>query len=111
MSEQSNIPTPQPEVKIPRDRLWFLLVTPPVATAILNLIVGAVYGNGAGELILVAVPWVVLFLIIGCLVGFIELVGRRYRGRSLVFLSAFYFIGQIVVSLASWFGSCVLAMR
>lgn len=86
-------------------------MTPPLATILLNLALDAAYGRDAGRHILVVVPWLVLFLIVGCLVGFIDTFGRKYRGRSLVILSSFYFMGQIIVCLALWFGSCVLVMR
>ena len=54
------------------------------------------------------VPLVVFFVILGNFPFFKNAVGKRYQGRSLVFLNLAYFFGQIIVCLSLWVGSCLL---
>lgn len=63
-----------------------------------------------GEGYLNALPVGLLVLIV-CAVSFSRFMRHRYRGTSLVLLSLGYFVGQMVISLAVWFGSCLLFMN
>jgi len=100
--------TPEP---LPRGPLWWLLVLPPLLVLVINLIIGLIgskkdYGLG----FLVALP-VGLFILIACQAPFANLLRRRYRGSSLVLVSFGYFIGELVICLAVWFGSCLIFMN
>lgn len=99
------IPSPVPV--IPRVPLWTALAVPPVLTFVSNMLVGLLkIGKDDGLSLLI--PPVMFFVIIGFSVKFHLLMKNRYRGRSLVFLNLGYFLGQIIVCLALWFGSCAL---
>jgi hypothetical protein len=103
MEEIPNLPVPVPQ--IPRGALWICLLVPPVATLVINMTIGFATKNDADLSLLV--PPMMLLVIIGFCVWFHSLVRRRYLGRSLVFLNSSYFLGQIIVCLALWIGSCV----
>lgn len=105
MSEEPETPPPLPT--IPRTPLWIALSVPPAATLPGNLIASFYrtphdYGTS-----FLWVPLVVLFLIIACLPLFHRAVGNRYRGLSLVLLDCGYFLGQVIVCLSLWIGSCM----
>ncbi|MGL5018850.1 MAG: hypothetical protein ACRDBP_12000 [Luteolibacter sp.] len=51
------------------------------------------------------------FVILMFTIRFHEIVSRRYRGRSLVFLTFAYFFGQIIICLSLWLGSCLLFVK
>lgn len=103
--------TPPPLPAIPRGPLWIALSVPPIVTLLGNFVTGFYHGSDDYGLPFLWVPLVVFFVILGLSCRFYDAVGRRYRGRSLVFLRLAYFLGQIIVCLALWFGSCVLFMR
>ncbi len=106
MEEVPQIPRPVPEV--PRKALWISLAVPPAATLLGNLIVaGCEPRNNYGTTFL-WVPIVVFFVIFGFLFMFKNAVGTRYRGRSVVYLNIAYFLGQIIVCIVMWVGSCML---
>ncbi|MES2921718.1 MAG: hypothetical protein V4819_09230 [Verrucomicrobiota bacterium] len=101
---------PQPVPAILRGAVWIACSIPPVATLAGNLIASFFRSPGDYGVVFLTVP-VVVFFIIGGLVPLINLAVRtRYRGRSLVFLNCAYILGQIIVCLALWFGSCFLYM-
>jgi len=101
----SQIETPEP---LRRGPLWLILLLPPLLLLVINLVIGATHAKGRyGEGFFNALPVGVLALIV-CQVFFSRFIARRYRGRSLVLLSLGYFAGELVVSLAVWFGSCLL---
>jgi len=103
----SQIETPEP---LPRGPLWLLLVFPPLLLLMVNVVIGVSHLRGRygeGEAFLDALPVLPLALIV-CQVCFSRFLRRRYRGSSLVLLSLGYFIGEMVISLAVWFGSCLL---
>ncbi len=102
-------PTPQSEPKIPRGPLWTALLIPPLVTAAVNLSLGLALGSDAGMVSIVLVPVLALALIAGFTVSFLSAVGQRFKGPSLVFLGLSYFIGQFLICLALWLGSCSLA--
>ena len=110
MSEEPSIPEPIPE--IPRGALWRALAIPPAATSIGNMFIGLFAKNGnEGVLTFSLLPLVVFGLIIGFSIQFNRTVGQRYRGRSLVFLTSAYLLGQIIVCLTLWIGTCVLFFK
>lgn len=102
---------PQPVPTIPRGTLWISLLLPPFATVAVNLMLGLTHARGSGQNILLVTPWLAFFVIIGCMTNFVPAVGMRYHDRSQVILSSFYFMGQIIVCLALWIGSCLLVIR
>jgi hypothetical protein len=102
---------PEIPMPIPGRPLWAALAIPPLATVVANLLLGYAFGGDAVSAILIAVPLGIVFLIIIFLLLFLDAVGRRYHGRSLTFLGFSYFLGQIIVCVAFWFGSCLLALR
>ena len=109
MNETSELPKSVPE--IPRGPLSSTLVIPPAMTFLTNMAIG-LSGKGMGDagLSLFLLP-VMFFVVLGFTSRFHHIVGARYRGRSLVFLNFAYFLGQIIVCLALWFGSCVLFFK
>ena len=108
MTEVLEVPSPVPVIL--RGPLWLACSIPPMATLVGNLLaifVRSPSDYGVGFLM---VPMVVLF-IIGLITPLFNLAVRtRYRGRSLVFLTCAFILGQIIVCLALWFGSCFLFM-
>jgi len=91
-----------------RGVLWVLLVTPPFSVVLANLVIG--WSGHAGQYSLGffdALP-VGLVVLIVCQVLFSRIMRHRYRGKSLVLLSLGYLAGEMVISLAVWFGSCLL---
>lgn len=102
------LPIPQPVPEIPRGRLWSCLVIPPVMTLLANGIIAILGRNGGPAFASLGIPVVMFFVIIGLTQHFHDTINKRYQGRSLVFLNFAYFLGQIIVCLTLWFGSCVL---
>jgi hypothetical protein len=103
LPSSSELPPP-----LPRGPLWRLLLLPPLLVAVINLVIGWVDWQGEyGEGFLIALP-IGFFLVIAFQVRFSRFLRRRYRGSSFVLLSLGYFIGEFVVGLAVWFGSCLL---
>lgn len=72
----------------------------------INLLIGGLGEKNGGEF-LVALPIGLLVLIV-CQGIFMEFIGRRFRGMSRVLLGFGYFIGEFIVGLTTWFGSCLL---
>lgn len=88
--------------------MWIAFSVPPVATLPGNLIASFYRTPNDYGTSFLWVPIVVFFIIIACLPLFHRAIGSRYRGRSLVFLNCGYFLGQIIVCLSLWLGSCML---
>lgn len=107
MNPDPQIPGPQPVV--PRGLLWSSLIVPPVATVMGNAVAGLISKNNGGELILV-VPMVVTALVFVLSFVFFHAITKRYRGKSVAFLYIAYLLGQAIICLALWFGSCLLFM-
>jgi hypothetical protein len=106
MEEMPKLPLPVPQ--IPRGPLWSSLLIPPVATLAINLVIGLFTRNGGDGGLSLLVPPMMLFVIIGFCIWFHSLVKQRYHGRSLVYLNCAFFLGQVIVCLALWIGSCVV---
>jgi hypothetical protein len=106
MDEEPELPEPVPE--IPRGPLWSTLLVPPVLTLILNLGIGNLDRIGSFLGLSLWVPPIVIFIIVILAFKFTGITGGRYRGRSMVFLNLAYLLGQIIVCLVLWIGSCVL---
>lgn len=84
------------------------LAIPPAVTLVTNMAIGLLSGNGGDGGISLLIPPIMFFVIIGFCVKFSQLMGLRYKGRSMVFLNSAYFLGQIIVCLVLWIGSCAL---
>ncbi len=106
MNEAPEVPLPPP--RIPRGKLWASLAIPPAATFIANCITGLNWSRNDYGASFLWVPLMSLVLIIGFLLSFSSALRPRFQGRSAVLLGFFYFIGQVVICLAVWFGSCFL---
>jgi hypothetical protein len=106
MNEAPEFPAPPPS--IPRGKLWASLMAPPGATFIANCITGLNWSRNDYGVSFLWVPILSLVLTIGYLFSFNSALYPRYQGRSAILLGFFYFIGQIVICLAVWFGSCFL---
>jgi hypothetical protein len=113
MSTNHELPhTPPPIATIPLGPLWISLLVPPLVTVACNVFI-ALLGSAnrsTVEQFLLAVPLVAAALIIALSFLFYRAVHRRYRGPSLVFLVCAYLLGQVIVCLAFWFGSCLLVL-
>lgn len=107
MNADPQIPGSKPVV--PRGLLWTSLSVPPIATVMGNAVAGLLSKSTGGELIFV-VPMVVAALIFALSFVFFHAITARYRGRSVAFLYIAYLLGQAIICLALWFGSCLLFM-
>ena len=106
MDEIPEIPEPIPT--IPRGSLWNALAIPPLVTLVANIALGLSSGIGEVAGLSLLIPPVMFFVILGLSFHFHAIVKPCYQGRSLVFLTSTYFLGQIIVCLALWIGSCAL---
>ncbi len=106
MSEELPIPEPVPEIS--RRRLWSSLAIPPVMTLLANGMIAIIAKGGGSASASLGIPVVMFFVIIGLTQHFHDTISKRYRGRSLIFLNFSFFLGQIIVCLTLWFGSCAL---
>ena len=106
MNEKPEIPVPPPRMQ--QGKLWTSLAVPPVATFIATCLTGLNWNRNDYGFSFLWVPLLSLALTYGFLFPFDSALRPRYQGRSSVLLGWFYFIGQIVICLAVWFGSCVL---
>jgi hypothetical protein len=101
MSSQETPATPEPPPEIPGVQLIVSLLLPPLATA---AAFGSLFATEEFDSFLGAAGFFSLWMLgIGFLL-FSRAVSRRYRGRSLFFLDAFFLMGQLVVC------SCVCAV-
>jgi hypothetical protein len=106
----SGIPEiPKPEPKVPPVLFWISLVAPPAIIYFVTLAARFMMDVKLEErfiLSLLIVPFVfsvtAVFLMI-----FYHAVGKRYRGLSLEFLCATFFLGQIIVCLMIWLCFCL----
>ncbi|OYV07026.1 MAG: hypothetical protein CFE26_03145 [Verrucomicrobiales bacterium VVV1] len=106
MNDEPEIPAPLPSIA--RGKLWVSLAIPPAATFIANCITGLNWSRNDYGASFLWVPILSLVLTIGFLFSFNAALRPRYQGRSAILLGFFYFIGQIVICLAVWFGSCFI---
>lgn len=107
MNADPQIPGPEPVV--PRDKLWISLSIPPVATVAGNAGAALISKSSGGQLIF-AVPIIITALVLGLSFMFFHAITQRYRGISVAFLYISYLLGQAIICLALWFGSCLLFM-
>ncbi len=98
----------KPVAMIPQGPLWATLAIPPVLTLLPNIAIGLGSKNGGDGGLSLLIPLVMFFVIPGLTFQFHAIIRPRYRGRSLVFLVSPYFLGQMIVCLALWIGSCAL---
>ena len=107
MNEEPEIPKPVPE--IPRGPLWISLIVPPMVTLISNLSLAyfSWYERGGKPEFALWIPPLVLLLIFALGPLFHRAVSQRYRERSLLFLNIAYILGQAIVCLTLWCGTCL----
>ena len=90
--------TPPDPPQINLLQLWLSLLTPVALTA-LSLVIMM---DGSGE------PLSIISLsILSCMVWFIFVMKKRYKGSSLVFLGFGYLIAEVVVCGATFFIGCL----
>lgn len=108
MDEEPELPEPVPEIS--RGALWTALILPPVITLVSNLVLAyfSWYQRGGRPEFALWVPPLVSLLILGLSGQFHRAVKKRYRERSLVFLNFAYILGQSIVCLSLWIGTCLL---
>lgn len=101
---------PQPLPEVPRKALWLTLGLPPGITSLLGcaLASNSDLRTGAGAGLLLLTPLLIFAGLIHGATIFSTLVGKRYRGPSLIFLVLSYLLGQIIVCLTLWIGTCLL---
>lgn len=109
MCEESEVPRPVPV--IPRGPLWIAGSIPPLATLLGNLLVSILPDPDPYGATYLWVPVFVFFIIIAFTMLFHRAIKIRYKGRSLVFLDCAFALGQIIVCLALWIGSCLLVFE
>lgn len=100
---------PESPANIPPAPLWAALIFPPAVTVSGNLFC-AMLTKASGSSLIFVVPIVVVSLILIFSIVFLEAVKRRFRGASLVFLYFAYLLGQAIICLALWFGTCLLVL-
>ena len=105
---QENTPPPLPVV--PARALWTSILVPPLATVLCGLLIGVIGDRSAKESLFLAIPLLAAGLILGCSFRFYSAVAKRYRGTSLAFLVCTYILGQIILGIALWFGSCLIVL-
>ena len=105
-----DLPTPQEPPQIPRGKLWTCLLAPPLLSGLLTAILAAATRHEYGQGAVVVLP-VGLAAIIICLFPFLACLRVRYQGRSVTLLGWGYFLGQIIVCLSIWFGTCLLVLQ
>lgn len=111
MSEKPDSQGPPFLPEIPKNALWTALALPPLATLAGNLIVGVDGNAGDYGTEFLWVPVLAFFILLILLPVFHQAIKTRYQGRSLVFLNLAYFLGQVIVCLTIWLGSCMLIAK
>ncbi len=99
--------TPKPVPEIPRGRLWLLLLTPPLLTGVGNLVAGL----PNFFLLYLLTPLIAFFTVVWGAIHFNELIRFRHLGGFRDLIVFFYLLGQIVICLAVWYGSCFILMH
>jgi vacuolar-type H+-ATPase subunit I/STV1 len=95
---------------VPAGKLWTSLLVPPLAVVLCGLLIGFIGDRSAKESMVLSIPLLAGALILGMSFVFSSAVGQRYRGNSFVFLIFSYIFGQIILGIALWFGSCLIAL-
>lgn len=101
-------PIPDPG-RIPAGPLWTALVVPPLLTVTGNVCCAALSKKTGGEMVLL-VPLFTALAILPLCILFHDAVRKRFRGASLVFLNLSYLLGEAVICLALWFGTCLMVL-
>lgn len=101
-------PVPNPG-SIPAGPLWTALVVPPVLTVTGNFCCAALSKQTGGEMVLLVPVFTALAILFLC-IPFHRAVRERFQGVSLVFLNLSYLLGEAIICLALWFGTCLLVL-
>lgn len=111
MNETPQPPGPAP--KVPSALLWISVSAPSLIICVLSLSVRFVMKSDPETHILPTLligpfifPVIAIFLAL-----FHDVAARRYRGPSLEYLCAAYFLGQVIVCSAIWLGFCLPILR
>lgn len=93
---------------LPKGKLWGALLLPPIATAVASGITGSITDKqsyGTEMLVVLPIGLIVILIYTG---RFAALMRGRYVGVSVPLTITGYFLGQIIVCLALWFGACMI---
>lgn len=106
MSDDAPAIPPTPE-RINRRELWTALLLPSGVTVAVNgfITLGGNIGD-YGSNFLGTLGFTLVSIIMGAVL-FSRAVKPRYHGRSLVLLNCFYILGQIIIGIGVWAGSCL----
>lgn len=96
---------PEPIPPIRKKSLCLLLLTPPLLAILAGLLFPFFHYIEPMD---AALTPVFMVLIGGLTACFRKVVGIRYRGRSLGFLTCAYLFGQLIACYVLWFGIVVL---
>ena len=108
MSEEPPIPQEPPQ--IPRGKLWACLLVPPVLSGVFTATIAANLSKNSYRIETLFVLPIGLIAIIACLFPYLAAIRVRYRGRSVALLGWGFFLGQIIICLSVWFGTCLLVL-
>lgn len=99
---------PSPE-RIPAWPLWRCLGIPPLLVLVVNLsfAIPKMEGNALVSIWSVILPIILLGIIPGLAFHFSDTVRVRYRGTSLTFLVWSYVLGEIIICMSLFVGSCI----
>lgn len=101
MNEVREKPVPDPVV--PPLLFWMAISVPPSMIYCASLTVRVMLKEIEGQLVLAILIVLFMFLVIAvCLALFHHAAGKRYRGVSLEYLCAAFFLGQAIVCTAVW---------
>ncbi len=111
MNDDPEIPKPLPQIS--RGSLWSALAMPPVATVIANCLIVLCWNRRSDPygMIFLLVPLLLLPTILCLSFQFSVALKEHYQDRSARLHGFFYFIGQLVICFAVWFGSCMIVCR
>lgn len=100
---------PVPPPVIPKGKLWGILLLPPIATTVASAIIGGFFAtkHSYGSEMLIVLPLGLIIILVGT-ARFAAMMRERYVGTSVSLTSIGYFLGQIIVCLALWFGACMI---
>lgn len=89
---------------VPLTRLWISVAAPPSIVYSISLVVRfTIKGEPETKFIPAALIALFMFSVIAVfLMLFYHAVGRRYRGASLEYLCAAFFLGQVIVCTGIW---------
>jgi hypothetical protein len=107
ISNQPNDPSPpEPPPSISRKELWSALILPPLAVVLMNWVAAQIYKEPIGAFFAFTLPVGALFILMMTL-WFVCIIRPRFTGASFVFLCLGYLLGEVVICLSLWSGTCL----